>query len=197
MANLLDPLTKGFILPAQNGPIELSTAQVALHTHLCDLLCFFVTQHSFRSKFFILSSSVTTKVAALLRAKPKHLRLAALRYFRASVGRNDDFYNRYLVKNDIFSPLLQLTKVEVAANNLLSSACLEFFEYIRITNIKILLNHLNERFGDELKNLATSFDVFRGLISKWEQNNEPAPRVSPAVQEIHGESALSTSPDPS
>lgn len=55
--------------------LELDLVQIALYTHLCDLLCFFVNQHSFRSKFFILSSSVTAKVAALLQARPKHIRL--------------------------------------------------------------------------------------------------------------------------
>ena len=139
---------------------------------------------------------MTAKVAALLRAKAKHVRLAALRYFRAAIGRNDDFYNRYLVKNDTFSPLLQLTKAEVAANNLLSSACLELFEFIRINNIKIVLNHLMERFGDEVRHLGTAFDVFRGLAMKWEQNNEPSIQISPSAQEAQGESALSTSPDP-
>lgn len=55
--------------------LELPVTKIALFTHLCDLLCFFVINHSFRSKFFILSSSVTLKVTALLRARPKHIRL--------------------------------------------------------------------------------------------------------------------------
>lgn len=58
--------------------LELSSSKIALYTHLCDLLCFCVINHSFRSKFFILSSSVTVKLTALLRARPKHIRLGEL-----------------------------------------------------------------------------------------------------------------------
>ena len=112
-------------------PLDLPPSQVALCGHLCDLLCFFVSHHSFRSKYFVLSTSISTNVAKLLRARHKHIRLAALRFFRACVGKNDDFYNRFLIKNELITPILDIAYAERARDNLLSSACLEFFEYIR------------------------------------------------------------------
>lgn len=92
---LLEPLTKGLTAPAEGAQdircvfartatdetpmtgalLELPITKIALYTHLCELLCFFVINHSFRSKFFILSSSVTPKIAILLKARPKHIRL--------------------------------------------------------------------------------------------------------------------------
>lgn len=78
---LLEPITKTLKAPAP-GPngcetqeIDLAPVQISHVTHLCDLLCFFVTQHTFRSKFFIISTNVGAKVSLLLRAKPKHVRL--------------------------------------------------------------------------------------------------------------------------
>lgn len=111
--------------------MQLSVQQVALCGHLCDLLCFFVSHHTFRSKFFVLSSSLGTHVVKLFYTRHKHLRLAALRFLRATLAKNDDFYNRFLMKNDLFRPALELAWNERKKDNLLASACLEFFEYIR------------------------------------------------------------------
>ena len=76
MHDLTEPLTKTLQAPADDTQeIDLAPVQIAHVTHLCDLLCFFVIQHTYRSKFFIISTNVGTKVSLLLRAKPKHVRL--------------------------------------------------------------------------------------------------------------------------
>ena len=115
----------------------LSAANVAILTHLCDLLCFFVSNHTFRSKYLILSTPTLAKaIGRLLRPKPRltrhtHLRLAALRFLRACVARADEFYNRFLVKHDLIRPVLETAAEERDKDNLLGSACLEFFEHVR------------------------------------------------------------------
>lgn len=119
-------------------PLVLSTSDVALFTHLCDLLCFFITHHTFRSKYFVLSSLIGTHVSKLFHTKHKHLRLAALRFFRAILGKNDDFYNRYLVKNDMFRAVLEVCWDERGRDNLLGSAGLEFFETVRLVSRALL-----------------------------------------------------------
>lgn len=124
-------------VPSADPPLNLSAADVALLTHLCDLLCFFITHHTFRSKYLILSSPDLAKaVSRILRPRPRltrhtHLRLAALRFLRACVARNDDFYNRFLVKHDLIRPVLDTADEEKSKDNLLGSACLDFFEYLR------------------------------------------------------------------
>lgn len=118
-------------------PLNLSAANVAILTHLCDLLCFFVSNHTFRSKYLILSTPTLAKaIGRLLRPKPRltrhtHLRLAALRFLRACVARADEFYNRFLVKHDLIRPVLETAAEERDKDNLLGSACLEFFEHVR------------------------------------------------------------------
>lgn len=124
---LLTPILE---LPEVGVP-DLSLHDIALCGHLCDLLCFFVSHHSFRSKYFVLSSSLSKHVSILFRTRHKHLRLAALRYFRACIGKSDDFYNRFLMKHDLFVPILDIAVAEKGRDNLLGSACLEFFEFIR------------------------------------------------------------------
>lgn len=65
----------------------------------------------------------------------KHLRLAALRVLRAIVAKNDDFYNRFLMKSDLFRPALDMMWTERKKDNLLASACLELFEYVRTVSV--------------------------------------------------------------
>ncbi|GAA6046560.1 hypothetical protein JCM3770_006209 [Rhodotorula araucariae] len=187
MLSLVQPLTD---LPQGNDsdpPLNLSAATTALLTHLCDLLCFFITHHTFRSKYLILSSPELAKsVARILRPRPRltrhtHLRLAALRFLRACVARNDDFYNRFLVKHDLVRPVLDTADEEKDKDNLLGSACLDFFEYLRTSNAKALLNHLMDRSGDVVRRLAKGsgatppLRTFEALIARWDMNNEPPP----------------------
>ena len=49
--------------------------QSTLSLLLCDLLSFFVTNHSFRAHYFILQTPITSKIIQLLRVKEKYLRL--------------------------------------------------------------------------------------------------------------------------
>ncbi|BGO88519.1 hypothetical protein NBRC10512_003383 [Rhodotorula toruloides] len=168
-------------------PLVLSESSVALLTHICDLLCFFVAHHTFRSKYLILSyPAIAKSIARLLRPRPRltrhtHLRLAALRFLRACVARNDDFYNRFLIKYDLIRPVLDTAEEERDKDNLLGSACLEFFEFLRTSNAKALLNHLMDRAGDTVRNLAKTnglsppLRTFESLIARWEMNNEPPP----------------------
>ncbi|GAA6010173.1 hypothetical protein JCM10207_005651 [Rhodosporidiobolus poonsookiae] len=168
-------------------PLDLPPAKTALLSHICDLLCFFVSHHTFRSKYLVLSNPALAKaVARLLRPRPRltrhtHLRLAALRFIRAIVARTDDFYNRFLIKHDLVRPVLETADMEKEKDNLLGSACLEFFEYLRTTNAKALLNHVMDRSGDQVRALARGnalcppLRTFEQLIARWEMNNEPPP----------------------
>ncbi|GAA5896956.1 Psy2p [Sporobolomyces salmoneus] len=179
--SLLQPLIELPERKETDPPLDLSPSRTALLSHLCDLLCFFISHHSFRSKYLILSSPLLSRsISNLLRPKPRltrhtHLRLACLRFFRSCVARNDDFYNRFLIKHDLVKCVVETMEKEGNRDNLLASACLEFFEYIRGTNAKGLINHLMDRSGEQIKRLSKKFKTFEGLVSRWAINNEPPP----------------------
>ena len=56
---------------------------------------------------------------------------AALRLFRKVVGLKDDFYNRYLIKNDLFKPVIETFVRNGNKYNLLNSAMIELFEFMK------------------------------------------------------------------
>jgi len=57
---------------------HLTVSEVALYSHLLEILWFFVRQHVFRSKFFIIAEDLPAKIVRLLECPEKHLKLGML-----------------------------------------------------------------------------------------------------------------------
>lgn len=57
---------------------DMTLHEVALLAHLVDVLTFFVRQHLYRSRTFVHSESLAPRVAQLLKAPQKHLKLSKL-----------------------------------------------------------------------------------------------------------------------
>ncbi|RPB05173.1 DUF625-domain-containing protein [Choiromyces venosus 120613-1] len=147
---------------------DLSIAEVSLFSHLVDTLCFFVRQHAFRGKYFLLAENLPSRVAQLLESPEKHLKLSALKFFRTCVGLQDEFYIRHMIKWKLFEPILNIVIDTMPRDNLLNSACLEFFEFIKRENIKQIIVHLGENYRERMKEI-TYVDTFNMLILRCDQ----------------------------
>jgi len=130
-----------------------------------------VTHHGYKIKYFLLGNNITSKVLTLLKSKQKHLVLAAIRFFRSFIGMKEDFYNKHLIKKNLFDPIIEVFKENGAKYNLLNSAIIELFEFIRKENVKPLIQHVVERYGDFFKTVEY-VDTFKHLLLKNEQNQE-------------------------
>ncbi|KAH8919596.1 DUF625-domain-containing protein, partial [Atractiella rhizophila] len=179
------------VLLAPIGDLEVSKesipqiplANVNLIGQLCDLLCFFIFSHGFRSKYLVLSGTgkLLEQIVSLLRTPYKHLRLAGIRVLRAVVQKQDDFYNRSLIRSDVFGTLLSLVEMEVSSFGLTLSACLELFELIKSSTQKVIINHLFDVYKERMKALGNKLKTFAALDIKWEQMNDSAMRLSSSV----------------
>nr|CDI52086.1 conserved hypothetical protein [Melanopsichium pennsylvanicum 4] len=150
-----------------------------LYGHLCDLLCHTIAHHSFRSQYYVLTSEISKKVGSLLHSREKFLRLSALRFFKYCLASNNQFTNRHFIKIELFSTILGLIEAEGDRNNLIASACLNFFEHMRRENMKTLISHCMDRHGARVRQLAESSQTapcFSLLVSQWEKNQEPLPQ---------------------
>lgn len=105
--------------------------------------------HGHRSHYYVQESQIAKRVATLLKAKEKYVKLgelrlrrkahnadgsciiAALRCLRICSKVNNNFLLRHFIKNELFAPILELALRECKRDNLVSSACQEFFEGIR------------------------------------------------------------------
>lgn len=93
------------------------------------------------------------------------------------------------MQEHLFKPILEIVIETMPRDNLLNSACLEFFEYIKRENIKVLIIHIVENYREELQQIDY-VDTFKELVLKYEQNQNPAPSfatqstMTPAPEEL-------------
>uniref|UniRef100_A0A1D2A241 Uncharacterized protein n=2 Tax=Auxenochlorella protothecoides TaxID=3075 RepID=A0A1D2A241_AUXPR len=139
---------------------------------IVELLCYCVTQHSYRIKYYILRNNVVEKVLRLLHRKERWLVVAAIRFLRTCLGMKDEFYNRYLVKNGLLEPVIAVFLENGNRYNLLNSVVLELFEFMWRENMKGLLGYVVESpRWPELQALDFA-PTFRRLSMKHDQNQE-------------------------
>ena len=102
--------------------------------------------------------------------------LAALKFFRNLIGLQDEFYNQQMTQGKLFEPILNLVIETMPRDNLLNSACLEFFDFIKRENIKNIISHLVENYRDKLKDI-TYVDIFSNFIIRYDQTQGFAPSM--------------------
>ncbi|KAE8161349.1 component of IIS longevity pathway SMK-1-domain-containing protein [Aspergillus tamarii] len=147
---------------------DLKFQEVALYAHLVDILTFFVRQHLYRSRAVIHNEALAPRVAQLLTVPQKHLKLIALKFFRTLISLQDTFYQALMTHNNTFGLILDIVYETMPRDNLLNSACLELFEFIKRENIKPIVLHVVEKYGEKLKNI-TYVNTFQDLILRYEQ----------------------------
>ncbi|KAG6433641.1 hypothetical protein SASPL_105256 [Salvia splendens] len=118
--------------------------------NICDLLCFCVLQHPYRIKCDFLLIDVIEK---------------------------DEHLINHVVKKNLFKPIIDAFVANGDRYNLLNSAVLELFEYIRKENLKVLLRYLVDTFWDQLEKFETLSSI-HALKVKYEQSLESVGMVS-------------------
>ncbi|ETE71377.1 Serine/threonine-protein phosphatase 4 regulatory subunit 3B, partial [Ophiophagus hannah] len=95
----------------------------------------------------------------------------ALRFLRRIIGLKDEFYNRYITKGNLFEPVINALLDNGTRYNLLNSAVIELFEFIRVEDIKSLTAHIVENFYKALESIEY-VQTFKGLKTKYEQEKD-------------------------
>lgn len=167
----------------------LTVQETILYTHLVEVLQFFVRQHAYQSKLFILAENLHSRIAQLLECPQKYMKLIALKWFRTCIGLQDEFHNRQIIQHRLFEPILNIVYETMPRDNLLNSACLEMFEYIKREGIKQLINHLAQNYRDRLMGI-TYVNTFQQVVQKYEQLQHPY--IAPNGE---GDASFTTEPD--
>ncbi|CAK9138917.1 unnamed protein product [Ilex paraguariensis] len=137
--------------------------------NICDLLCFCVLHHPYRIKCNFLLNNVIDKVLFLTQRREKYLVVAAVRFVRTLIARNDEHLMNHIVKNNLLKPIVDSFVANGSRYNLLNSAVLELLEYIRKENLKILLKYLVDSFWDQLVKFE-NLSAIHSLKVKYEQS---------------------------
>ena len=137
---------------------------------ILELLTFSVEHHSYNIKNYILNKDLLRRVLVLLRSRHLFLSLSALRFMRKIVAMSDEFYNRYIVKGDLFAPVIDALFSSGCRYNLLNSTILELFEHIRMENLKTLVSCIIERHNERLQSIKYT-KIFSGIKLRYDQEN--------------------------
>lgn len=108
---------------------DLQTAQ--LLWLILELLTFCVEHHSYHIKSYIINKDLVRKVLVLMKSMHTFLVLGALRLLRKVLALKDDLYNRYIIKGNLFGPVIDAFMKNKGRYNLLDSAIIEMFEFIK------------------------------------------------------------------
>ncbi|XP_076892749.1 uncharacterized protein LOC143544552 isoform X1 [Bidens hawaiensis] len=149
------------------------SAKPEILLNIYDLLCFCVLQHPYKIKSLFLVNGVIDKILSLTCRGEKYLVVAAIRFIRTLVSLKDELLMNHIAKNNLFKPIVDVFFGNGSRYNLLNSAVLELFEYIRKENLKILVKYLVETFWEQL----VKFDNLPSLQSlkvKYEQAMDQA-----------------------
>jgi protein phosphatase 4 regulatory subunit 3 len=92
------------------------------------------------------------------------------------VGLQDEFYNQTIMHEELFQPILDIVIETMPRDNLLSSACLELFDFIKQQSIKPLIRHLVENYRERMKSI-TYVDTFKGFIARYDATQGFAPSM--------------------
>ncbi|KAM5568801.1 hypothetical protein ABKV19_016364 [Rosa sericea] len=127
-----------------------TVAKPEVLSNICELLCFCVLHHPYRIKCNFLLNNVIDKVLLLTQRREKYLVVAAVRFVRTILSRHDEHLINHIVRNNLLKPIVDAFVGNGNRYNLLNSAVLELFEYIRKENLKSLVKYLVDSFWIQL-----------------------------------------------
>merc|ERR1719450_315169 len=105
------------------------------------------------------------RVLILMQSKHKFLGLAALKFSRRIIGIKDELYNRYITVVKLLQPVVKAFLANGHRYNLVNSAIIELFEFIRTENITTLCAYIVENHIDAFKDHGY-VETFQGLQIK-------------------------------
>ncbi|KAK2591099.1 Platinum sensitivity protein [Conoideocrella luteorostrata] len=147
--------------------LDLEVQRASMFTYLVEILSFFIRQHHRFSRYFVMSNNVIQRVSHLLKSPEKYLRLVAIRFFRGLIGMQEEFYIKQIAETQALSPALEVLIETMPRDNLLSSACLELFEFIKKEQIKDLVKYLVASHRESLASLSY-IGTFRDFILRYD-----------------------------
>ena len=144
---------------AKSAKLSMDPCTVQLLSLILELLSFCVEHHTYHIKNYILHKDLLRRILVLMNSRHTFLVLCkfypdcfehfdvnkllnynlsfpgALRFMRKIIALKDEFYNRYIIKGNLFAPVVDAFVSNNGRYNLLDSAILEMFEFIKLVSL--------------------------------------------------------------
>jgi len=140
-----------------------------------ELLSYCAQQHGPRARKFLLRSHVLTKISDLVKledsSSSKQLTCSVVRFFRTTIGLKQDSYIQYIVTKKLLDPMFEVFAENGARYNLLNSVVIELINFIRMENLRLLINYVISDHESKFKDI-NYVQTFKSLKHRWKQNQE-------------------------
>ncbi|XP_039264445.1 serine/threonine-protein phosphatase 4 regulatory subunit 3-like [Styela clava] len=150
---------------------------------ILELITFSVEHHTYHVKNYILNKDLLRRILILLNSRHRFLALATLRFLRKIISMSDELYNKYIVKGDLLQPVVDVLFLSGKRYNLLNSAILEMFEYIRTEDMKLLITYIAEKHLQSLEKIDY-VQTFNGIKQRYEQQKDRANRLGEPMDSL-------------
>ncbi|KAF9135880.1 Platinum sensitivity protein [Mortierella sp. 14UC] len=174
----LDVFYEQFFSSLSAPLLQLTGACTALNritSARCESACLLLSSiaqfYPERLKPYLASSRLAEKICLLFKNEAKHMRFAALQFFRACLEHDDKCFNQMLIKNKVIHGLLPVLQDTKGSKSVLNSACINFFECIRKNNIKLLVSHCATTHKETIKSF-NCIPVFKDLMALHAGEND-------------------------
>lgn len=134
--------------------LVFSVLNESVFIYLHDIIIFFVRAHHHRCKFFMMQHNIAHRFVQLLSCPVKHLQLTSLRFLRQLVATRDDFYTRHIIEKRLIESVFDLLDRCLPRDNLVCSACLDFFDFFVKEDVVELTKHLVTSYKDRIEKLS-------------------------------------------
>ncbi|CEG38778.1 Protein predicted to be involved in carbohydrate metabolism [Plasmopara halstedii] len=155
--------------PMKNNTfIHNASAMFDLQDSIMELLTFCTENHGYRVKYLFGRQPVATYAVKMLRSRNKLFVMHAVKFVRACAVRAEAFFSRFLIQNDLFTPMLENLEIGKPNTGAVSSAILEVLSFVEKTNLTSLVEHIYTKFYETYK--AECPLVFEAIRSRHNEN---------------------------
>nr|CAG4651615.1 EOG090X01QS [Triops cancriformis] len=156
---------------AEGQPIKEDYPTVQLLGLILELLSFCVEHHTYHVKNYIIHKDLLRRILVLMKSRHTFLVLSALRFLRKLLSLKDEFYHRYIIKGNLLAPVVEAFQRNNGRYNLLDSAILELFEFIKMEDIKSLCTYVVDTF-DKVLDKVDYVQTFKCLKVRYDQQQD-------------------------
>lgn len=184
----------GSTFPVVQQRISCQTAQ--LLSIVLELLTFCIEHHAYHIRSYLLQKHVIRSIMLLTKSRHTFLVLGELdflilncfktkfilflgvvRFIRRLVGLKDEFYNRNILADNHFAPIIDAFLSNRGRYNLLDSAIIDIFEFIQMNQITTLCNYTIENFWKNKLERVDYVKTFRTMKNFYDQQHQIRERL--------------------
>ena len=157
-----------------------------------EILIHCLKNHGYRIRHYFISHKILHKLYPGFQSKEKSLHLALIRLVKNIALSDDEFLIKYIANNNLLDEIFGLYIKNAYKNNLINSACLDFFCILWKNNIKRLIIEFVERFQDKINQLGLQ-GSFEKLFNKYEQISQDPNTETLQVMELQNGNKFTSS----